>query len=360
MESAKYHHLSELPEPDYFEIELEKIYGPPPSRLVRLRKWARRNIYLLIFVALFLIAAALYMSAKATAKPRLLGILRPEPTQLKQAAVLDESQIPDGLWAAPPPNDDETGDTVVLDVSGSDVNNVDEDDTVLNVPEVDIVLDAPSTNSTNGMISPGDPTDSQKEQDSKSPIQIHIDPDQGSSAPSPSAAAQPIPSKAPTAAPQPSDKPAIQEDTGQVSISEPTPEEKEPYVPIRATFYSSVEGPKACRGHPVAIIDLPKPAAPNVPGAQQCFNFAGKQKSGCALFMANKADGCVASVYAEHDCKTYTNTMAFMPEERPIGGNWRSVMVQCGVPEPDPETLGKPPMMDQMATIKDNDKEKGG
>lgn len=376
MESAKYHHLSELPEPDYFEIELEKIYGPPPSRLARFRKWARRNVYLVTFVALFLVAAVLYISTKVAAKPRLVGILRPDTSQLKQAALADDSQIPDGLWSAAPPNDQETGDTVVVDVAGSDVNNVDEDD---------VVLDDSSSNDTNVMVSPSDSDNSQKEEDSKSPIQIHIDPNQGSNAASVSAAT-PTPSKAPIkpppaaqppvatnalskptaapvqnpATPPHSDKPTIQEDTGQVSISSPAAAEDEPPIPIRATFFSSVEGPRSCRGHPVAIIDLPKPAVPNVPSPQQCFNFAGKAQSGCALFMANKADGCVASVYAEADCVTYTNTMAFMPEARPVGGNWRSVMVQCGVPEPDPETLGKPPMMDQMASIKDNGKEKGG
>lgn len=351
MESAKYHILEELPEPDYFEIELEKIYGPPPTRASRVKKWIRRNSLLVTFLTLFLVAAILYMSARTAIKPMLTGILRPDNNKLKQATLADGTQAQAGLSSANPTNTN--GPDTVLDVAGSDVGNVDGDD---------IVLNEPGTNKTDVLISSDNSNDIG---DSKKPVEPPQDPEQTSN--NEAAEVVPTPSHVltqPTAvvqqpSTQPSDKPAVQQDSGQVSIQDATPQEKEPLVPIRATFFSGSEGPKSCRGHPIAVIDLPKPQGLTVPTAKQCYNFPAQQSSGCALFMANKIDGCQASVYAETSCRTYMNTVAFMPEERPVGGNWRSVMVQCGVPEPDPATLGQPPMMDQITGMVDNDKAKG-
>lgn len=361
MESTQYHRLEELPEPDYFEIELEKVYGPPPSRLWRVKQWIRRNYLLVAFFVLFLVAAILYLSARTAIKPMLTGILRPENSQLKQAALMDGPQAQAGLSSTSSFNNNPGGEDVVLDVAGSDVNGANGDD---------IVLNEAGNNQTNVMISPGDSQDSG---DSKKPVEIHKDPDQGTSEssqdkpnpsqiPTQSAVALQQPTQEPSKQPptQPSDQSMVQQDNGQVSIQDATPEEKEPLVPIQATFFSGSEGPKACRGHPIALIDLPKPVGLSTPTAKQCYNFPRQQTSGCAVFMANKIDGCQASVFAETNCRTYMNTMAFMPEERPVGGNWRSVSVQCGMPEPDPATLGKPPMMDQMTSIVDNDKAKGG
>lgn len=359
MESTQYHKLEELPEPDYFEIELEKIYGPPPSRLWRVKQWIRRNYLFVAFFALFLVAAILYFSARTAIKPMLTGILRPDNSQLKQASLVDGPQAQAGLSSTSSSNT--SGEDVVLDVAGSDVNGANGDD---------IVLNETGNNQTNVMISPGDSQDSG---DSKKPVEIHKDPDQGTSensgvepTPSQTLAQSTVALQQPTQQPakqpptQPSDQSMVQQDNGQVSIQDATPEEKEPLVPIRATFFSGSEGPKACRGHPIALIDLPKPVGLSTPTAKQCYNFPGQQTSGCAVFMANKVDGCQASVFAETNCRVYMNTMAFMPEQRPVGGNWRSVSVQCGMPEPDPATLGKPPMMDQMTSIVDNDKAKGG
>lgn len=351
MESAKYHRLEELPEPDYFEIELEKIYGPPPSRVSRVKKWARRNYLLVAFLTLFLVAAVLYMSARTAIKPMLTGILRPDNSQIKQATLADASQAQAGLSSTGPT--EIGGGDGIPEVAGSDMNKVNGSD---------IALVEPGSNKTNAIISPGDLNDSG---DSRKPIETHQDPDQASNE---ALVVEPTTSQAlaqPTAAvqqptTQPSDKPVVQQDNGQVSIQDATPEDKEPLVPIRATFFSGSEGPKACRGHAIALIDLPKPQGLSVPTAKQCYNFPREQSSGCATFMANKIDGCQASVYAETNCRTYMNTVAFMPEQRPVGGNWRSVMVQCGVPEPDPATLGQPPMMDQITGMVDNDKAKGG
>lgn len=324
MESAKYH---QLPEPDYLEIELKKAYGPPPTRLWRLRQWARRNVFFLAFLVLFLLAAALYLGAKTATRPQLTGLLHPDSqAHLKQAATLDDSQVPEGMWSAPPPGSSGSA-HIMVDAPGSEAANVDSDHTVLGAPV--------TTNSTNVMVSPGDLLDDSNK--------------------------RPTPTEKP-AAPSPH-QPTAQQDKGQAPIPEPTAaeEQEEPYVPIRATFFSSVEGPKTCRGRAVAAIDLPKPAGPGRPSPPQCYNFADQQAAGCAVLVANKADGCLASVYAETDCRVYTNTMAFLPELRPVGGRWRSVLLQCGVPEPDPATLGTPPLIDQMSSIVDHDKEaKGG
>lgn len=353
MESAKYHQLSDLPEPDYFDIELEKIFTPPPSRLSRLTKWVRRKVWLVSLLALFLLAIVLYISASRAPRPTLVGIFRPEDDPPKLQAAVDDATIPDALSTAAPPNDDSNGEPVTLGASSSEVSG------------------PPQTNTTFALISPPHGQNNSKTEDPKQPVQLHKNPVQDTNTSSnaqPTAAqtvAKPTATQTlakPTAATQPpkqpADKPAIQEDGGKVSISASTPKEQEPLVAIRATFFSSVEGPKACRGHPIAVIDLPKPQGQL--GAQQCFNFARLATSDCGVFVANKVDGCVAQVFSETNCQSYTNTVAFVPEQRPVGGHWRSVMVQCGVPEPDPETLGKPPFVDQMTSIVDNDKAKGG
>ncbi|KAJ4415235.1 hypothetical protein N0V82_007472 [Gnomoniopsis sp. IMI 355080] len=347
MESAKYHRLEELPEPDYFEIELEKIYGPAPTKLSRVKQWARRKSLLVAFLTLFLVAAILYISAKTAIKPMLTGILRPDSSQLKQAALVDGSQAQAGLSSTTSTNPD--GEDITLDVAGSDVTGANGEDSLLNET---------GNNQTNVMISPGDMKDSG---DTKNPIEIHKDPTPTQTTPQTTAALQ-QPTQQPPQQPatQSADQPVVQQDNGQVSIQDATPEEKEPFVPIRATFYSGSEGPKSCRGHAMAVIDMPKAQGLSVPTARQCYNFPGLQSSGCAVFMANKIDGCEARVFAETNCRVYMNSMAFMPEMRPVGGHWRSVSVQCGIPEPDPASLGKPPMIDQMTSIVDNDKAKGG
>lgn len=303
MESTKYHRLEDLPEPDYFELELEKIYAPPPTRFERVRKWARRHSLLVLFVALFLVATTLYVAMRISARPRLIGIARPDNTSLKELAEVSD---PDTTVQT-------DGDRVSVGIAGSDMTNSDSDDTVLDVSDTN----ATSSDADN-ILAEG------------APVNI-------------------------TAA-----APVVEQDNGQVTIQDPTPASKEPPIPIKGTFYSGAEGPKACRGHVIAVVNMPKPQGLGVPTAPQCYNFPNLQSSKCATFKANKADGCVAQVFAEPNCRVYTNTAAFMAENRPVGGNWRSVRVQCGIPEPDPATLGKPPMMDSITSMVNNDKPKGG
>lgn len=329
MESTKYYRLDQLPEPDYFELELEKIHYPPPSRLDRARQWARRYIVIVGLVALFLFAAALYAGLQLKSRPTLVGILHPESsTSLKALAEVstgDQVPVPVEVNAEKNTTLSQTGNTVTVDVAGVDVNTgtnetaADADDAgsrvVLDLSDTD----ASSSDSDNIMAEGGAPKNG-------------------------------------------TDKPVVEQDNGQVSIHDAPPENKEPLLPIKATFYSGVEGPKACRGHVIAVIDMPKAPAGQTPAptAAQCYNFPGMQTSGCANFVANKVDGCVAQVFAETNCRTYMNTAAFMAENRPVGGNWKSVRVQCGLPEPDPATLGKPPMVDSISSLKDNDKAKAG
>lgn len=313
MESAQYSRLPALPHPDSFELEpdyleLEKLILHPPTRAARLRKWARRNALLVGLVALFLIVATLYIATTLAARPGLGLMGRPSGASLKQAIEEQPDKRPKIV---------ETDKGIMLE-EGPDKTEIEGDQNLLvdegNVVEVqgagndgNVTLDVPGADVV--------------AEDEKGQASL-----QG----------------------QPTKQPAEQEGP------------PEPTIPIKAVFYSGSEGPKTCRGHVLAVIDLPKPAGLGVPGQAQCYNFPGEQYSGCANFMANKVDGCAAKVFGDTNCRTYLNTAAFMAEDRAVGGHWRSVEVQCGIPEPDPATLGKPPMMDKISSMVDNDKAKGG
>ncbi|KAI3390662.1 hypothetical protein diail_8899, partial [Diaporthe ilicicola] len=314
MESAQYSRLPTLPDPDSFELEpdyfeLEKILHPP-SRATRVKNWARRNALFVGLVALFLTVAILYIAATLATKPGLGLLGQWSGASLKQA-VEQTSQQPVIV---------ETDRGIMLEEGqvqeGSDRTELDGDKGLLinegNVTEVkgtgndgNVTLDVPGAD-------------------------------------------------------------VIADGKGQASLQDPAPaaqqpqEPPEPFIPIKAVFYSGSEGPKTCRGHVLAVIDMPKPAGRGVPGPAQCYNFPGEQFSGCANFWANKVDGCEARVFGDLNCRTFLNTAAFMAEDRAVGGHWRSVEVQCGIPEPDPATLGKPPMMDSISSLVDNDKAKGG
>lgn len=336
MESSKYMYsrleVEDLPEPDYFEIQLEKIYEPPPTRLRVMMRWTRRNLVFFTLLAAFLITSILYFATTIPTRPTFPDILRAQASNPKPAGTAG----------------------VQIEVSGSDVVNTDGDDLVLNGSSTNVTFSSQGNNGspTNVTIDQGlveTPTNVTFDVGNNGlPTNITIEQGVGATA---------TPKNTTTNQPT---KPAGQKDPGKVSIQPPTAAEKEPFVPVQATFYSGSEGPKACRGHAIAVIDLAKPQASGVPGPIQCYNFPNLAASGCATFKANKVDGCLASVFAETDCRTYMNTAAFMPENRPVGGNWRSVKVQCGLPEPDPATLGKPPMMDSITGMVNNDKKKGG
>lgn len=351
MESAKYYRLDQLPEPDYFEIELEKIYQPPPTRLERLQKCVRRYWKVVLLVVLFLVAAVLYAGLELGSRPRLIGIIRPENGQLKELAEVHAQAtvtVEDSTTVTT------NGDTVTVDVAGVDVNIGNATaDTNTTTTNTDTNTD---TNTAAGK-----------------PVLDLSDKNATSSEAGNIMAEGAAKNTSTTTSGTPKPKPAMQQDDGQVSIHDAPPASNEPTMPIKATFYSGAEGPKACRGHVIAVVNMPKqqaaaqdPAAaggtttPAAPTAPACYNFPGEQASGCATFAANKADGCIAQVFAETNCRVFMNTAAFMAEDRPVGGNWRSVRVQCGIPEPDPATLGKPPMMDAITSLQDNDKAKGG
>lgn len=342
--------IEELPEPDVFE--LEKIYyeEPPPSLFKLAMRWTIRNLLLLFLLSLFIIASILYISTSIPEKPNFNQILRTSVSSLKHAEVAEvAAQTSDG-------------DTVQIDVSGSDVLNTDGDDIVLDGATLNVTTDGgidiqltPSntTITTSSGSSDTQDTDSPKNathgidsSDSTKNATHGIDSTDSTDSTGSN-------NNATATKPPPS---SGGKDGGQVSIQKPTEADKEPFTPIKATFYSGVDGPKNCRGHVIAVINLPKPQASGVPTAQQCYNFPNLAYSGCATFMANKVDGCIANVFEEPNCLSYMNTAAFMPEYRAMGGHWRSVQVQCGVPEPDPESLGKPPMVDSITGLVDNDK----
>ncbi|KAK3942631.1 hypothetical protein QBC46DRAFT_283556 [Diplogelasinospora grovesii] len=145
----------------------------------------------------------------------------------------------------------------------------------------------------------------------------------------------------------------IQEDTGQVTITDPHDDDIS-VVPnlnlaITATIFDSVPGPKSCRGRVMVQLEVPRPDGL---GQQTCYNMP--QPAGCGNFVANKEDGCEAKLFAEPNCRSYMNTAVFIPDDstRAVGGLWRSMSVQCGIPAPDPETLGAPPLQDMMRNAK--------
>lgn len=332
----------ELPEPDYFD--LEKIYyePPPPSLFKLAMKWTVRNLCLLLLLSLFLVASVLYISNSIPERPSFNQILRTSFSSQKQIqSTTTESQA------------------VQIDVAGSDVVNTDADDLVIDAGDVNVtavdngglnVQVTPSNTTTtiaNGNTgidsNPSNSTTGSSTSNNKPPSSSSA-PNQGGSKNS-TATSKPVPPKGGK--------------DGGVSIQNPIAAEQEPFTPIKATFFSGVEGPTHCRGHVIAVINMPKPQASGVPTPPECYNFPNMAYSGCGTFMANKVDGCIANFFEEPNCRTYMNTAAFMPENRAIGGHWRSVQVQCGVPEPDPETLGKPPMVDQIASLQDNDKKPG-
>ncbi|KAK0644557.1 hypothetical protein B0T16DRAFT_331990 [Cercophora newfieldiana] len=148
----------------------------------------------------------------------------------------------------------------------------------------------------------------------------------------------------------------IQEDTaGQVTINDdPTSNTTETNLPITATIFAGVPGPYHCRGSVMLKLDIPPPplSADGTPTltAPQCVDMP--SPAGCANFVANKADGCEARLFAEPKCRMYMNTAVFIPEERAFGGLWRSLEVRCGIPPPDPETLGQVPFADLLKGAK--------
>lgn len=353
MDTARYYKLEELPEPDYFEIELEKIYQPPPTPFERAKRWVRRYWILVGLVALFLVAAVLYAGFDLASRPRLMGIKRPETALLKELA-----DVP--AQATVTVEDDAVvstdGQTVTVDVAGSDVNV---GNTTVDVDAGKLVLDLSDTKNATQSDAGGSSIIAAEGAAKNTTTTTSGSSSSSSNSNNP-------------------DKPTALQDDGQVSIHDAPPTQatkppppppatnsnnkNEPYTPIKATFYSGVEGPKSCRGHAIAVIDMPKApqGSPLVPTAPACYNFPNRATSGCATLAANKDDGCIAQVFAETNCRVFMNTAAFMAENRPVGGNWRSVRVQCGIPEPDPATLGKPPMMDAITHLQDNDKAKGG
>lgn len=143
----------------------------------------------------------------------------------------------------------------------------------------------------------------------------------------------------------------IQQDTGQVSINErPDTKSGVSNLPITVTIFSGSPGPKRCRGSPLTTLVLPRPEGLGLRTGSQCYNLP--SVAGCGDFVANKDDGCEARLFAEPACVSYVNTAVFMPENRAVGGLWRSMSVECGIPAPDPATLGAPPLQGMMQDIK--------
>ncbi len=151
--------------------------------------------------------------------------------------------------------------------------------------------------------------------------------------------------------------PQVQDDSGQVAIiASPDTNNTVTSLPISATIFSGVPGPKRCRGGP--MIKMEMPPSNGVQTIEQCYNLP--TAAGCGNFVADKGDGCEARLFAEPGCKVYMNTAVFLPEDRAVGGQWRSLAVQCGKPPPDPATLGAPPLQDMIKNAKKTPKSSRG
>jgi hypothetical protein len=57
-------------------------------------------------------------------------------------------------------------------------------------------------------------------------------------------------------------------------------------------------------------------------------------------------------LFADAGCVSFVNLAVFMPEERPVGGAFRSVSVDRGLPAPDPASLESPPLQGMMIDVK--------
>ncbi|KAK4221038.1 hypothetical protein QBC38DRAFT_149867 [Podospora fimiseda] len=139
----------------------------------------------------------------------------------------------------------------------------------------------------------------------------------------------------------------VHEDNGQVTINpDPTANDTvPPDLPITATIFSGVPGPSKCRGKVVLRLEISPPTTNEtgqIQGERKCWNML--QPVGCGNFVASKQAGCEARLFSEPNCQMYLNTAVFIPELRAVGGWWRSMDVKCGIPPPDPETLGEPPL----------------
>lgn len=360
--------LEELPEPDYFELETIYYEDKPPSLLTLAMKWTLRNLFLLFFLTLFLLASVLYITDSIPERPDLSQILRTSVASLKQTA--DNNNNNNNNLAQAQTSDG--GGSIQIDVAGSDVLNTDGDDIVIdegtvNISGQDGVVNATVTDDDDGRIVqiPSNATGLGNNDDNNNDNNNNDNNNNGLGS---AGAATTLSTVTVTASSSSSSsQTAPPTSDGPASAQKPTQAEEppEPFTPIRATFYSGVDGPSHCRGNIIGTVDMAKPNTATTttttggPGPKTCYNFQNRQYAGCATFQANKVDGCIANVYEEPDCKTYMNTAAFMAEKRIVGGHFRSVDIQCGVPEPDPASLGKPPMVDQITGFVDNDKPAG-
>lgn len=165
--------------------------------------------------------------------------------------------------------------------------------------------------------------------------------------------------KPPIQAPSPGNGDAtVDQDTGQVTITKPPGDNGTVSIPIRAMIYHGVPGPKDCRGGPMGVVEIPGPGKALAGQGERCYDLA--ETANCGVFMSNKADGCEARLFSDLGCRNedFVNIVVFMPEYRSIGGVWKSMGIRCGVPEPDPATLGEPPLAQYMKKIPK--KPKGG
>ncbi|KAI2609947.1 uncharacterized protein GGS25DRAFT_240218 [Hypoxylon fragiforme] len=118
------------------------------------------------------------------------------------------------------------------------------------------------------------------------------------------------------------------------------PEPTEPVISIAALLFSGPPGPKNCRGTVITNVQLPKPGSQH--STPKCYNMPGIAQ--CGTFVANQDDGCQARLFNEPNCLTFANLAVFTPEQRAVGGLFRSIEITCGIKGETPPPLNLPGM----------------
>lgn len=125
---------------------------------------------------------------------------------------------------------------------------------------------------------------------------------------------------------------SIQESDEEVKIHGPDTDSTRAAIPIVAMSFTGDSGPKLCRGSMMSALKIPRPVSQIMNNT--CYDLYTMAR--CGVFIGEEADTCEARLYVQLGCPEnpkglYTNTVAFIPEYKAVGGNYRSMLVRCGM-----------------------------
>ncbi|KAI6091682.1 hypothetical protein F4821DRAFT_189506 [Hypoxylon rubiginosum] len=141
-----------------------------------------------------------------------------------------------------------------------------------------------------------------------------------------------------TSIPEISGIPQVDVDPPFSNTQEGSPQPTESVVPISVLLFAGSPGPKDCRGNVMVNIQLPKPGSQH--SIPKCYNVPGISQ--CGTFVGNMDDGCQARLFNEPNCLTFANLAVFTPEQRAVGGVFRSIEITCGIKGETPPPLNLP------------------